>query len=102
MKTIIAAAMVVGIGGMVVLAQYNKPLEVENTKIEKEVVTEEVVVDVLQKRIEDAQNAARPEIEAEAMKAYENAVQAELQAIEDTVKMEYITELEETIESPEY
>ena len=94
--------MVVGILGGITYGLLNERSEVVVQNVQKEIVTEEVVVDVLQKRIEDAQNAARPEIEAEAMKAYENAVQAELQSIEDKVKMEYITELEETIESPEY
>ena len=64
--------------------------------------TEEVHVDALEARIKAAQDAARSEIEAKAQSAYESVLDAEMTQIADTVKAEYIAEIQGTITSEVY
>lgn len=73
-------------------------------KNEREVITNTEVVEVkeLEVRIEEAQQAARADIEAKAQTAYDAVVDEEMTAIADRVKKEYITEIEATISSEEY
>lgn len=84
-------------GGVVVMNKGNT-LEVNN--VETVVEVKEVIM--LDERIKTAQEAEMSQIEASAKKAYDDYVQKELKRIEDKVKIEYIKELEETIEDPAY
>lgn len=76
----------------------NNVLEVNNA----EPIVEVKEVIMLDKRIKTAQEAEMSQIEASAKQAYDAYVQKELKRIEDQVKIEYIKELEETIEDPAY
>ena len=69
------------------------------TVLNERVVEVEKVVEVptLDKRIEDAQNEARSDIEAKAQEAYNAFVEKEMTRIADEVKAEYIAEIEATI-----
>lgn len=78
---------------------YPNTQEAENASVVEEKVIE---VDTLDLRIKEAQEAKMSEIEASAQLAYDEYIQNELDAIEEEVKIEYIKELEETIESEDY
>jgi hypothetical protein len=103
MKTTIIIGGVVAsvVGGTLALNYWNEPLEVTQV----ETVTEIVEVDSLERRIEDAQSAARTDIEAQADADYQRevqtalerkneAVRAGLEAVADQVRAERITEIE--------
>lgn len=78
----------------------NKGNTLEVNNVETVVEVKEVIM--LDERIKTAQEAEMSQIEASAKKAYDDYVQKELKRIEDKVKIEYIKELEETIEDPAY
>ena len=73
-----------------------------------EVITEtntvevEVRVNELEEKIKTAQDSARAEIETKAKAEYDAFVAKELKRVEDEVKVQYITELEPTIELEDY
>jgi hypothetical protein len=76
----------------------------ERMVFEREIVTEEVIKEVptLDIRIEKAQAEARKEIEQKAQEAYDAFVKKEMKRIEDEVKIEYISEIEKSIEDVVY
>lgn len=95
MKTIIIAlVMAVIVGGIA----YNIVTEGKFAPVayEKEVKVEtvEVEVETLQKRISDAQEARKADIEAKAKEAYDKAVSQALLEIELEVTAEYRAEIE--------
>lgn len=116
--TILVGLIVVGIGAY---AQFTKPFEAWKSEPEVVEVTKEVETDVLSKRIQDAVEAAMPEIEANADSEYKNAVEAaeaaykqalekasttkaetiakKITAVEDEQKALFIQEIEATISS---
>jgi len=59
-------------------------------------------VDSLEIRIKEAQEEAREAIETKAQTAYEAIITDEMTAVADRVKVEYITEIEETISDEGY
>lgn len=106
MKYIAALGAVIVVGGGIVIVLNTLSVETatndqKNTHEVKEVVTE-VTVDVLQERVQAAQDAARPDIEAKAQEAYQKHVESELEAIRQQVTADYIAELEETITHEDY
>jgi len=74
------------------------PSEMEVRNFTPEVVTETVVEDALQLRIEEAQEEAKDEIEAK-LETYRQEL---LRAVADEVKVEYIAEIEATISDESY
>lgn len=64
--------------------------------------TVEVKVNVLEDRIQKAQDEAGVEIEAEAQAAYNSVFENGMRKVADQVKAEYIKEIEETITSADY
>ena len=72
--------------------------------IKERVVEVEKIVEVptLDQRIQVAQEAAQASTTAKAQAAYDEVYTKEMQRIADKVKTDYIAEIEETIEDPEY
>ena len=75
---------------------YVKEREVATTTVEVQ------MVEVLEERIKEAQDAARGDIEAKAQAAYDAVVEDEMTAVADEVKKDYISEIEATISSESY
>lgn len=76
------------IGGVVALLNLNNTLTVENTEIERVEIEKEVVVDALEVKIKEAQDAARDTIQAKAQAAYDAAYEHEMKTIEAQVLKE--------------
>ena len=116
--TILVGLVVVGVGAY---TQFTRPFEAWKSEPEVVEVTKEVETDVLSKRIQDAVEAAMPEIEANADSEYKNAVEAaeaaykqalekasttkaetiakKITEVEDEQKALFIQEIEATISS---
>ena len=75
------------------------PTITEVVNHEPEVVTEVVTVNMLEDRIEDAQEAKRAEIEEAAERAYNALYEEKMIEVADSVKEAYIAEIEATISS---
>ena len=84
---------VVIIGGMTLVPNVQESLK-ETIEVEKQ-----VEVNVLDKRIEEALQAAQASTTAKAQAAYDKVIEAEKKRIEDEVKAKYIAEIESTISS---
>lgn len=69
---------------------------------EPEVIVKTEIKDSLEERIKEAQDEARSSVEAKAQAAYEAVLQDEMNAIADSVKTDYIAEIEATITSEHY
>ena len=69
---------------------------------ETRTVEVKVTVNELEEKIKTAQDSARAEIETKAKVEYDAFVAKELKRVEDEVKVQYITELETTIELEDY
>lgn len=94
MKTILPIVVVIGLLGALVYSYMSEPTTYE-AQNETVVVEKEVEVDNLEKRIEDAQNAAQAEIEAKAQAEYDAVYTAEMAK----VKAEVLLEVEQEIEA---
>ena len=70
--------------------------------IETQTIVEVQTIDSLADRIKTAQDGAQDAIEASAQGLYDDWVEKENQRIEDEIKIEYIAEVEATIEDPAY
>lgn len=60
------------------------------------------VVDQLEERIKEAQEAAKADIEKAAERAYNALYEEKMKEVEDSVKKEYISEIEASITSESY
>ena len=69
---------------------------------ETQTIVEVQTVDSLADRIKTAQEAAQDATEASAQALYDEYIEKELKRIEDEIKIEYIAEVEATIEDPAY
>ena len=69
---------------------------------ETRTVEVKVTVNELEEKIKTAQDSERAEIETKAKAEYDAFVAKELKRVEDEVKVQYITELETTIELEDY
>ena len=99
--TVAGIALVVGLAAFSTVF-YSEDYVVTNERIVA--TTTEVVVEVkeLDVRIEEAQEAARAEVEAKASAAYKAVLEEEMTAISDRVKQEYVAEIEATISAESY
>jgi hypothetical protein len=89
---LIAVVMAIGAGGIyVAYERLHAPTSATN---EVKVETVEVEVETLQKRISDAQEARKADIEAKAKEAYDQAVSQALLEIELEVTATYRKEIE--------
>ncbi len=98
MKALVTTGVVavVVIGGMAVIRNTEEVFK-ETIEVEKQ-----VEVNVLDKRIEEALQAAQASTTAKAQAAYDKVIEAEKKRIEDEVKADYIAEIESTITDPSY
>lgn len=99
MKTLIIAT---GLAIVMYVVVVYVPSTSEVMKSTPETIVKVEKVDTLEDRIKNAQEAEMGQIEASAQEAYDAYVQKELKRIEDKVKIEYIGEIEQTIEDPAY
>ena len=101
MKTIIIVTGLAIVMGVIVRYVPNEYTAVGNNEIEKEVI-KEVQVEKLEERIKTAQDEARIEIETKAQEAYDALYEDEMNKVSDSVKTQYIAEIEATITSEDY
>jgi len=99
LKTLIIGLLLVGAMGVALEFGYNSDVEVIK---ETETVIQVETVDSLEDRIKTAQEAAQSVTEDAAQALYNEYVEKEMKRIEDEVKIEYIGEIEQTIEDPAY
>lgn len=93
MKTILPIVVVIGLLGALVYQYMSEPTTYSSQN-ETVVVEKEVEVDNLEKKIEDAQNAASGEIEAKAQAEYDAVYQAEMAKVKAQVLLEAEQEIE--------
>jgi len=100
MKLIIAGIAMLGviIGGVLYFVPSTQVI------VPERVVEVEKIVEIqsLDKRIAEAQEKAKADIEARAVEAYNALYDAEMTKVADSVKEEYIAEIEATIKNPDY
>ena len=101
MKTIIIGTGLAIVMGVIVRYVPNEYTAVGNNEVEKEVI-KEVQVEKLEERIKTAQDEARIEIETKAQEAYDALYEDEMNKVSDSVKTQYIAEIEATITSEDY
>ena len=101
MKTIIIVTGLAIVMGVIVRYVPNEYTAVGNNEVEKEVI-KEVQVEKLEERIKTAQDEARIEIETKAQEAYDALYEDEMNKVSDSVKTQYIAEIEATITSEDY
>jgi len=99
LKTFIVGLVIVALMGAALEYGYNSDAEVI---IETQTIVEVQTIDSLADRIKTAQDGAQDAIEASAQGLYDDWVEKENQRIEDEIKIEYIAEVEATIEDPAY
>ena len=104
MKTLLVGLGIVGLmGGLVAnrdsISDFFGSVEVIK---ETQTIVEVQTVDSLADRIKTAQEAAQGATEASAQALYDEYIEKELKRIEDEIKIEYIAEVEATIEDPAY
>ena len=104
MKTLLVGLGIVGLmGGLVAnrdsISDFFGSVEVIK---ETQTIVEVQTVDSLADRIKTAQEAAQDATEASAQALYDEYIEKELKRIEDEIKIEYIAEVEATIEDPAY
>lgn len=97
-KFIFALGIVLAMGVIVMFI----PNTTEVINHRPETIIQVETVDTLEDRIKTAQEAEMSQIEASAQEAYNAYVEGELKRIEDEVKIEYIKEIEQTIDDPAY
>ena len=68
----------------------------------KKTIVEVQKIEVLEERIKEAQDAAREEIETMAESAYNAVYNDKMREVSDSIKEEYIAEIEATITSEDY
>lgn len=93
MKTVIAAAVGVGLIGSLAYLYATQPITYTAPN-EPVVVEKEVEVDNLKKRIEDAQTAAMANIEAKAQAEYDAVFETEMSKVKAAVLLEVEQEIE--------
>jgi hypothetical protein len=97
MKRLVIALLGVGIvsGTAYVATNVGSSLEVVNPRVEQIEVEKEVVVKELEKRILEAQESAREEIETKAQAAYDSAYEQAMKEIQLEVVAQYRKEVQE-------
>ena len=80
--TIVAALLVVVMGGLVLNAKFGQPVEVTNKKLDISTSTVEVVEELPEDWLEEAEAARQAVIDRKRAEAELEAVQAEIEALE--------------------
>jgi biopolymer transport protein ExbB/TolQ len=95
MKSIAIGVIALGviIGGVLYFVPSTQTIVPERVKEVEKIVE----VQTLDKRIKEAQEQAKADIEARAVEAYNALYDAEMTKVADSVKEEYIAEIEATI-----